>query len=161
MELKNVREKSHRLPSHFYKGETRITFTLCVKDKENLFTNYSVVNKFIEYLDKAMKKYDCKNWAYIFMPNHTHIVLEGNSIDADLWKTIVCFKQKTGFWLLKNNLSFRWQKDFYDYIHRADGDLKKHIAYILENPVRNGLVNNWEDYPFKGSLNYKLEEIVN
>jgi hypothetical protein len=28
---------------------------------------------------------------------------------------------------------------------------RSEIDYILTNPVRKGLVNNWKDYPLKGS----------
>ena len=28
--------------------------------------------------------------------------------------------------------------------------------YIIHNPVRNGIVENWGDYPFSGSLVYEL-----
>lgn len=37
---------------------------------------------------------------------------------------------------------------------------KKHIIYILDNPVRKGLVSDWKDYPFKGSLDFSLEDIT-
>ena len=94
------------------------------------------------------------------MPDHLHLVLEGKSEKSDLWKAVGLFKQKTGFLLSKNKKDIRWQKDFYDHLHRKDEDLKKHIIYILDNSVRSGLVDNWEDYPFKGSLDFDLEEIV-
>jgi hypothetical protein len=29
-------------------------------------------------------------------------------------------------------------------------------SYIIHNPVRNGIVEHWEDYPFSGSLVYEL-----
>lgn len=118
------------------------------------------VDKFIEILKEAKKKYNCKNWVYIFMPDHLHTVNEGLSDSSNLWKMINLFKQKTGYWLAENKKEIRWQKDFYDHIHRKEEDLKKHITYILNNPVRKGLVSDWKEYPFKGSLDFSLEEIV-
>ncbi|CUU10830.1 Transposase IS200 like [Candidatus Kryptobacter tengchongensis] len=94
------------------------------------------------------------------MPDHLHLVLEGNSEEADLWKAIVYFKQKTGYWLSRNGWDAKWQKDFYDHILRKDEDLKKHIRYILENPVRKGLTNDWMNYEFKGSIDYDLSDIL-
>lgn len=158
--LQPAREKKHRLPLECYEGRVRVTFTFCIKGKKCLFTDKTIVDKFLEILIEAKNKHNCKNWVYIFMPDHLHLVLEGNSEKADLWKTVVLFKQKTGFWLSKNKEGIQWQKDFYDHIHRKDEDLKKHIIYILENSVRRGLINNWEDYPFKGSLDFELEEII-
>ena len=73
---------------------------------------------------------------------------------------ITLFKQKTGFWLSRNTGGIKWQKDFYDHIHRKNEDLKKHITYLLDNPVRKGLVDHWQNYPFKGSLDFNLQEII-
>ncbi len=34
------------------------------------------------------------------------------------------------------------------------------VRYILDNPVRRGLVSSWEKYPFKGSIGCKLEDVL-
>ena len=159
-DYQGARERKHRLPLDYYEGRARVTFTFCIKEKKTLFTEKAVADKFLEILIEAKNKYNCKNWVYIFMPDHLHLILEGNSEKADLWKAVVLFKQKTGFWLSKNKKRIQWQKDFYDHIHRKDEDLKKHIIYILDNSVRKGLVKNWKDYPFKGSLDFELEKII-
>ncbi len=154
------RERKHRLPLDYYKGKVKITFTFCIEEKKILFVDKEIVDKFLEILIEIKNKYDCKNWVYIFMLNHVHLIIEGNSEEADLWRMIVRFKQKTGFWLSKNRKGIRWQKDFYDHIHRKNEDLKKHIIYVLDNPVRKGLIAHWEEYAFKGSLDFDLEEII-
>lgn len=61
------------------------------------------------------------------------------------------FKQKTGYWLSKNDMRAQWQKDHSDHIIRKEEDILKYIRYILDNPVRKGIVTNRTDYPFKGS----------
>jgi len=68
------------------------------------------------------------------------------------------FKQNSGYWLSQNQPQVKWQKNFYDHILRRDEDVAKQVRYILENPVRKGLINNWKGYPFKGSTIYNLEE---
>lgn len=158
--LQPAKERSHRLPLSYYKGIVRVTFTLCTRNKRAIFNDKTIVDKFLEILSEARAKYDCKNWVYIFMPEHLHMILEGNSEKADLWETVVLFKQKSGFWLSKNMKVIHWQKDFYDHIHRRDDDLKKHVLYILNNPVRKGLVDNWGNYIFKGSLDFDIEGII-
>ena len=155
-----MKEKKHRLPLELYKGKIRATFTLCIKNSKPAFLENAIVHEFIDILKQAKEKHDCINWVYVFMPDHLHLILEGRSDTADLWKAIVLFKQKTGFWLSKNRKDIEWQKDFYDHIHRKDEDLKKHIRYILDNPVRKGLVNDWKDYEFKGSLDFDIEDIL-
>jgi hypothetical protein len=51
----------------------------------------------------------------------------------------------------------KWQKDYYDHILRKKENLNIHIKYILNNPVRAGLVDYWKQYPYKGSTLYNLE----
>ena len=41
-----------------------------------------------------------------------------------------------------------WQKESYDHYVRNQKELQNIIAYILNNPVKAGLVERWEDYPF-------------
>ena len=54
----------------------------------------------------------------------------------------------------------RWQKDFYDHIIRTNEDIVAQVKYILDNPVRKGVVLSWERYPFKGSIGCELEDIL-
>ncbi|MEO0288559.1 MAG: transposase [candidate division WOR-3 bacterium] len=159
--IMRTREKKHRLDRDCYKGTIQASFTICIKNRENIFTNEVIVYSFVEILKESLRKFDCKNWVYVFMPDHLHLVLEGNSEKSDLWKAIVYFKQKSGYWLSKNGYNAMWQKDFYDHIFRKEEDLKKQIRYILENPVRKELIDDWVHYKFKGSIDYDLSEILN
>ncbi|MFZ2089614.1 MAG: hypothetical protein WAU47_13665, partial [Desulfobaccales bacterium] len=54
-----------------------------------------------------------------------------------------------------------WQKDFFDHILRKDESLPVVIRYVLENPVRKGLVSDWRDYPFKGAISCNLDDVMN
>jgi len=61
------------------------------------------------------------------------------------------FKQRTGYFFSQNSVGARWQKDFYDRICRNDCEVQNQIGYIIENPVRKGLVTQWSEYPFTGA----------
>lgn len=45
-----------------------------------------------------------------------------------------------------------WQKGFYEHVLRADESIKDVAGYIWLNPVRNGMMENPESYPFSGSF---------
>lgn len=85
------------MPLHCYRGQVIATFTLCVENREPLFTGNAVVDRFREILKEVKDRYSCKNWVYIFMPDHVHLVNEGISEESDLWKMMNLFKQKAGF----------------------------------------------------------------
>lgn len=149
-------EKKHRLDPEVYKGGNFVSFTICIKERMELFSNQNAVRVFEKILLEELEKKECAAWIYVFMPDHVHIIISGKTAIADPRKCIAMFKQKTGFWLSKNNKNVMWQKDYYDHILRNNEDLISHIKYILNNPVRAGIVSYWKHYKFFGSTEYNL-----
>ncbi|MBN2380988.1 hypothetical protein JXM67_14415 [candidate division WOR-3 bacterium] len=43
-----------------------------------------------------------------------------------------------------------WQRGYYDHILRKEEDLEIVANYIWGNPVRKGLAETIEEYPFSG-----------
>jgi REP element-mobilizing transposase RayT len=41
-----------------------------------------------------------------------------------------------------------WQAESFDHVLRSSENLDAKIQYVLENPVRRGLVSQWCDYPW-------------
>lgn len=87
------------------------------------------------------------------MPDHAHLLLGGED-GSDLIRMIKQFKQLTGYRFKKGTGKNLWQKSYYDHILRKEEDVTKVVRYILENPVRKGLVKHPEEYPFSGSLEF-------
>ena len=158
MKQKIIREKSHRLPNKLYLGHQSVAFTICVKEKQKLFNSDEIFALFQQELIESLNTYKCSSQVYLFMPDHLHLIVSGNQQDSNVKKSIELFKQKTGYWLSHNLLKFKWQKDYYDHIIRNDEDINNQIRYILQNPVRARIVENWNGYKFKGSTVYNLEE---
>ncbi|KAF0162255.1 MAG: hypothetical protein FD188_209 [Ignavibacteria bacterium] len=154
----NIVEKKHRLDSEVYKGGSFVSFTICIKERMELFSNQNTVRAFEKILLEELEKKECAAWVYVFMPDHVHIIISGKTAIADPRKCIAMFKQKTGYWLSQNHRGFFWQKDYYDHILRNDEDLVRHIKYILNNPVRAGMVSYWKEYKYFGSTEYNLYE---
>ena len=153
-------EKKHRLHVSCYRGYIRASFTLCVNQRHPVFLKADIVKEVTNIFAVAIKKYCCVNLVYLFMPDHFHCILEGIEHNANLWRAMVLFKQISGYWFAKNLPDIKWQKGFFDHVHRKEEDLKRQVLYILDNPVRNGLVKHWRDYQHKGSLDFILEEII-
>jgi hypothetical protein len=73
---------------------------------------------------------------------------------------MVAFKQRSGFWLAQNQAAIRWQKNFYDHIIRIDEDLYAQVRYIVDNPVRRGLVRIWWEYSHTGAIGGDLHQLL-
>jgi putative transposase len=155
-----VKEKKHHLDASFYKGNHCIAVTLCIQERKPIFTSENIFEAFESRLLKSLEKHTSDALAYLFMPDHCHLLVQGKNRNSDLKKMILLFKQLTGFWLSKNMPGTFWQKDYYDHILRKAEDVNKHIGYIFLNPVRKQIVNNWQSYPFKGSTVYNIENWV-
>lgn len=159
-EEKKVRQKSHRLPRESYQGEVTVAFTACIADTQPLFKDATVVNAFVALLSTAAEKNHCIVPVYCFMPGHLHLILQGAVSSADVWRAMVDFKQQSGFWLRQHFPNVHWQKDFYDHIIRANEDLGAQVRYVASNPVRKGLAQDWEAYPFTGAIGIDLKGVI-
>ena len=94
------------------------------------------------------------------MPDHAHILAVGESLTADLEAFIAKLKQKTGFEFKKTRQESLWQDGYYDRILRDEEETIVVARYILANPVRAGLVGDFRDYPFSGSIRYTMDELA-
>ena len=53
-----------------------------------------------------------------------------------------------------------WQDSYYDHVVRPEENLAGIVSYIIENPVRAGLVISPFDYRFVGSGIWSLGELL-
>ncbi|WP_044130341.1 transposase [Rudanella lutea] len=90
--------------------------------------------------------------AYTIMSNHIHIVIDTRNKgkqDRPLFRVLQSFKSHTGRHtnkLLGHTGSF-WHQESYDHVVRDSAELENIIRYVLENPVKAKLVENWQDWP--------------
>jgi len=150
-------KRKPRLTDFDYRGYNRYFITICTDRKRKLFENAERVNSIIEILANESSKSGFKIWAYCFMPDHLHLLLEGDKIDADMKLFVKVFKQKTGYLYHKEsdatgNSGKMWQSSYYDHVLRSDEDTYEIVKYIINNPVRKALANNYMDYSYTGSF---------
>ena len=160
MIMSKVCERHHRLPRECYRGQITVVFTACILKKRPFFLSNKIVDPNVAMLARALVKNKCIAPVYCFMPEHLHVMIQGQADDSDAWQAMVDFKQRSGYWFWVNCCITRWQKDFYDHIVRKSEDLGAQVRYILENPVRRGLVKHWWEYPFLGAIGCDLGEII-
>jgi putative transposase len=154
-----VAEKKHRLPLDLYKGLVSVAYTACTRNRAYVFANVLHVERAAQVLVKEATRWRCDLVIYLFMPDHVHLVLQGAGEDSDTYRAMRSFIQRTGYLFSKAGLGIVWQKDFYDHILRTEVDLSNQVRYILRNPVRAGLVSRWQEYPYKGSTAFDLDQL--
>lgn len=116
----------------------------------------SIVMDKILGLDKS--RYDL--YACSIMPNHAHLLFDslvadqskhkGMSAKYPVTETLRLLKGSTARscnLALKRNGHF-WHHESYDHFVRDEQELERIIKYILNNPVKAGLVKEWTDWKF-------------
>jgi len=86
--------------------------------------------------------------AYCIMPNHVHIVFTVERSATSLYKILQSLKAHTAREankILRQKGAF-WQHESYDHVVRDGKELERIIAYVLHNPVKAGMVANWEQW---------------
>ncbi len=156
-----IRERIHRLSPTLYYGQIAISFTACIKESIPILNDKEVFDALINILVETLNRWHCDAHVFLFMPNHCHLLIQGKRDESNLLGFMKDFKQRSGYWFSQRSLkaaaTVKWQKDFYDHILRKDENIKNQVTYILENPIRAGLVNDWKEYPFKGSTIYSFD----
>jgi len=88
--------------------------------------------------------------AYCFMPDHLHLVAKGLTPTSYLRDFVAVAKQRSAYAARAWMRGRLWQPGYYERILRDRDDVQNVIRYVLENPVRAGLVRVAGDYPFAG-----------
>ena len=114
-----------------------------------------------------------KIFAYVIMDNHLHLIGQAENLSAIL-KDFKSFtareiirqaEQDDKQWLLqqfdcykkeyKQGSKFQvWQEGFHPKLLGSEDMVRQKIAYIHHNPVRAGLVDQPEDWPYSSARNY-------
>ncbi len=53
----------------------------------------------------------------------------------------------TQVWWKHGGQGLLWQKSSYDRVIRYNESVQEAVSYVLNNPVRKGLMKRWDDYP--------------
>ncbi|MGD0650317.1 MAG: transposase [Verrucomicrobiia bacterium] len=97
-----------------------------------------------------------ENWKvgrYVVMPDHVHFFISPLEREANLSKYIQAFRSLVTRQLRPLGYPYPlWQSEFFDHLLRSDESYEQKWHYVLNNPVRAGLVRRWEDWPYAGEL---------
>jgi len=138
------------------------------KETKEILPNYfEVIDNYLDTQDGILKReeiatvvkeslwhYNNKYYkllAYCIMPNHVNFVINTNKFPAkelfSIMKVIKGVSANKINKIINKNGQF-WQHESYDRIVRGRNELGNVIDYIMNNPVKAKLVNNWEEWDY-------------
>lgn len=147
--------KNQRLDPEEYAVAARVYFmTVRAYQHQSPFVRNELKQLVIDVLREEQHRQNCAVLTYCLMPDHLHFLTSPQLDGASVLKFTDQFKGKATnrSWMLgwRGKL---WQPRFFDHIVRAEEDLLAISEYILNNPVRRGLVECPEDWPWGGYMN--------
>ena len=152
MRPRREHRKPRRLKDFSYRGCYRYFITIRSERFKRHFIHDNVVAKLIEILRSTAEQQSFLVWAYCFMPDHVHLLIEGKNSDADMKKFVALFKQKTAYWFKGIYGLKLWEANYYEHVLRNDETTNAVARYIMQNPVRSGMVEDCSSYPYSGSF---------
>jgi REP element-mobilizing transposase RayT len=122
----------------------------------------TILAEALHYRDGAEYRHD----AYCIMSNHVHLVITPHRSDNDLHERWTengrrvesekppldaIMQSLKGYTARKINLALGrsgrfWEEESYDHVVRDDAEYGRIIRYVLQNPVKAGLVKEWSDW---------------
>lgn len=141
-----------RLAPEYYRGLSVVHWTLALDDRATGWLSERFHLQFREIMLHVLTKYGLLCPAYCLMPDHVHLLWMGVAADADQRTAMKSFRTETTPLLRP----FAWQRQPFDHVLREDerkrGAFTAVCQYVLENPLRKGLVERWQDYAFCGAM---------
>ncbi|HLK14976.1 MAG TPA: transposase, partial [Fimbriimonadaceae bacterium] len=135
-------------------------YTLCEASRKPCFTNADLVDPLIGLLEESLVRHACLAPIYCFMPDHMHVLVFGQTEVSSSKAAIENFKGSSGRWFSRAGVPCRWQRGYYDRIIGESEEWRKQAAYVYQNPVRAGLVEDPSDYPFTGAIGFDLLRVL-
>jgi len=152
--------KPEHLKTFDYVGVYQYFLTFCTHERVHHFLDQEAVELVRTQIKRAED--DCKVSviAYCFMPDHVHLLVEGQADDSDCRQFISRAKQYSGFHYKAKFGTRLWQRYGFEHVLRNEEAAASVTRYILENPLRARLVERVDAYPFSGSSVYTIEQIM-
>ena len=145
-----------RLQGFDYSDPTRVYFVTisvrrCHESKtiQKPFLNSDLASKVVGSLSYLREQKDVLLLCYCLMPDHLHLLLSISDRSGSLISVMRDFKSYTTRMAWSNGWSGRlWARSFYERAVRSESELIEICRYMLANPVKAGLVEAAEDYPY-------------
>jgi len=131
--------------------------TACTEDRSRILDQRLVHNAFINF---ALRAAEHQVWVgrYVIMPDHIHLFagFGPESISVSAW--MKSFKNAISKTLRAVDYPApHWEKGFFDRVIRSEESYEEKWLYVRENPVRAGLVERAEDWPYAGEISKLLQ----
>jgi len=144
-----------RLDQAFSDSTTPVFFiTICTHRRRPHLRDPQAANTIIDALRRAESRYDWRVGRYVVMPDHVHFFCAPPTQKARSLSSFVGYWKRASAARIRRlcRTDFRWQTEFLDHVLRGHESYAQKWEYVRANPVRAGLLDDPEAYPFQGEV---------
>ena len=146
-------------PPHLFLPNTLYMLTASIYQSEHLIQSS---NRKLQWVESFIKSAEIYNWliiAWVVLHNHYHAVIQSPEKAETLSKFTASYHKYTARrWNDEEQLNGRkvWW-NYWDTCIRSERDYYNCLRYVFWNPVKHGLAENPEDYPFNNYKDFLLK----
>ncbi len=134
-----------RLEGFNYAEDVPIHLTICAEVQVLSFDE--LPQTICDSVEFCSQKLRYELFCYCLMPDHLHVLLSPSESSVNVGDWLQRFKSFTTNWFMRHcGKPPLWQLSANDHICRATETVQNVALYIVNNPVRAGLVERWDDW---------------
>ena len=141
-----------RLEPEYYRGFAIVHWTLTVDGRATGWLDERFHRRWREVMLHAFARYELFRPVYCLMPDHAPLVWMGVAQSSDQRNAMKFFRAHASPLLVPHE----WQRQPHDHVlreqERNTGAFVTICHYVLANPVRKNLAEQWQDYRFSGAM---------
>lgn len=141
-----------RLPVEYYQGDAVVHWTMTIDRRRTGWLDKQFHRVFREIMLHAAARQQLLCPVYCLMPDHLHLIWMGLNRNSDQLRAAKFLREHLAP-ILK---PFRLQHQAHDHVLREDerrrSSFENAAEYILENPIRAGLIDESERWPHIGAI---------
>ena len=111
----------------------------------------------VSALERVRQSYGLCIYGYVIMPEHVHLLVNEPE-RSTLAQALKSLKQGVARQLALRAGEPFWQERYYDFNVWSERKFREKLRYLHRNPVKRGLVENPEDWPWSSFRHYATGE---
>ena len=123
-------------------------------ERRKIFLSPGDYNKFLSYLKDSVEKYGAIVHAFVLMPNHYHLIVETPKANLSSFMHSLNSAYTTYFNIRRKRAGHLFQGRYKALLIDVDNYLLEVSRYIHLNPVRAGMAEKPEEYPYSSYRAY-------
>jgi putative transposase len=151
-------------------GNISYLLTVCVNDRKRVLNNEETFQRVGTFLLESPNRYHWFGRRFVIMPDHLHVIAHTGHDAVRLGEWIKALKAavigrfagrvpvsgefKSHDKITRLERAWRWQDGYHDHKFRTPESESRKWEYVCLNPVRYGLVQRPEEWPFGGEIYY-------